>query len=1315
MASTNLNAPMSLLNLTLQRPGYTHAAASGNFSSPKAQEIVVIKGTSYLELLRTDAERLKVTPVCTFNTFCNLRSILTFRQVRKGRERAQGWTGKGIAGMDDDPFQDAGPEPTPHHSNTTPLQHQVGTNKDYLVVGADTGRITILEYVPDANEFRSVHVETFGKTGCRRIVPGQYLAADPLGRAIMIGALEKQKLVYVMNRDAGGRLTISSPLEAHKSHAIVYCTVGLDVGTENPIFAAIERDYGEADQDPTGEAAADTFKQLVYYELDLGLNHVIRKWSQPIAATASSLLAVPGERSNGPGGVLVLSENWVAYTHQDHPELRTPIPRREGQPAGHGVLLTAAAMHRQKDVLFYLLQSEYGDLYKATLDLSEDRTRVLNVNLQVFDTVPVATGLCITKTGLLFCAAEFGNHLLYQFQGIDDPEAVSADALDEEQMADEDKLGDGSEDAAQVAPTFAPNKRLRNLAAVDALESLAPVTGLQVADLAGEDAAQMYVLCGRGGRSSLRTLRHGLQVSEEAASDLPGSPNAVWTVKARQEDAHDKFIVVSFTNATLVFSIGDQIEEVTDSGFLGTAPTLEVQLLADNAMLQVHAHGIRHIRPARAVNEWKTPGRKQIERATANERQVAIALEGGDVVYFELDAAGMLMEVASKELGFGIACLDLGPVPHGRVGSSYLAVGGYDATVRVLSLEQASLLTQRSMLHLSARAESVCLVEMAKEGEQQAAGAAHGSSLFLNVGLSNGIMQRLVVDPLEGTLSDSRQRFLGAKPVKLLRVAVDGHPAVLALSSRTWLAYVHQGRFFQTPLSYEPLDHAAGFASEYIPEGLVAVTGSSLRILTLQNLGSMFNQSTVPLRYTPRAMAQLPGTSRLIVVEADHNEYNETERAYLASAAASAGGKAAAGAGGDDGMEVDMKGPGGAPPPPPPPPPPLPPGENGNGDGEGEEGTEGEAEEGETYVRGPLPPVEGKWASCIRIVEARTGETLELVELALNETALSVCTVAFHDRGGEVFVCVGTATDLSLHPRKFSSASIHVYRLFENRLVLLHKTEVEDVPKALCELKGFGRLLAGIGKNLRMYDLGKKKLLKKCENRNFPALIVGLQAMGDRIYVSDALESMHFVKYRRPENALVVFADDTAPRAMTAACVVDYDTVAGGDKFGNLFVLRLPAKVSDDVDNPTGNRVLWDTGLLNGAPNKLEVLAHFYVGEVVTALQRAALVPGGQEVILYATVTGTVGALVPFSSRRSKNTFFLLEMEMRKEANLQFKRDHIAYRSYYHPVKEVIDGDLCELFGGLPGGKQRAVATDVLDRTPGEVLKLLEDFKNALL
>jgi len=58
---------------------------------------------------------------------------------------------------------------------------------DYIVVGSDSGRIVILEYLPAKNCFEKAHQETFGKSGCRRIVPGQYLAIDPKGRAVMIG------------------------------------------------------------------------------------------------------------------------------------------------------------------------------------------------------------------------------------------------------------------------------------------------------------------------------------------------------------------------------------------------------------------------------------------------------------------------------------------------------------------------------------------------------------------------------------------------------------------------------------------------------------------------------------------------------------------------------------------------------------------------------------------------------------------------------------------------------------------------------------------------------------------------------------------------------------------------------------------------------------------------------------------------------------------------------------------------------------------------------------------------------------------------
>jgi len=131
---------------------------------------------------------------------------------------------------------------------------------DFAIVGSDSGRIVILDYDPRTSSFVKIHQETYGKSGTRRIVPGQFLATDPKGRAVMTAAVEKSKLVYILNRDASANLTISSPLEAHRNASLVHHIVGVDVGFENPMFAALEVDYSEADQDPTGEAASNAGK-----------------------------------------------------------------------------------------------------------------------------------------------------------------------------------------------------------------------------------------------------------------------------------------------------------------------------------------------------------------------------------------------------------------------------------------------------------------------------------------------------------------------------------------------------------------------------------------------------------------------------------------------------------------------------------------------------------------------------------------------------------------------------------------------------------------------------------------------------------------------------------------------------------------------------------------------------------------------------------------------------------------------------------------------------------------------------------------------
>jgi len=1198
---------MHLYNLTLQKSTNITHAVHGNYSGQKQQEIAIARGT-LLEIIKPDPNTGKVHTICSRECFSLIRSLISFRLT--------------------------------------------GGTKDYIVLGSDSGRISILEYNPDKGSLDRVHCETFGKSMARRIVPGQFLAHDPKGRAIMVAACEKQKLVYILNRDAQARLTISSPLEAHKSSTIHFYPVGLDVGFENPVFAVIELDYEDADADPTGEAAQEAKQSLTFYELDLGLNHVVRKYTDPLECAANMLIPVPGG-SDGPGGVIVCAENYLIYKNfGDQPDIRFPIPRRRNDldDPERGMIIVSHATHKTRSMFFFLLQTEQGDLFKVTLETEEDI--VTEIRLKYFDTVPVSSSLCVLRTGFLFVAGEFGNHNLYQITRLgeddDEPEFSSAEPLEEGETF------------------FFTPRGLRNLALTDELDSLSPVLNCEVADLANEDTPQLYVTCGRGPRSTLRVLRHGLEVSEMAVSELPGNPNAVWTVKTSSDADHDSYIIVSFVNATLVLSIGETVEEITDSGFLGTTPTLSSGLMGEDALVQIYPEGIRHIRSDRRVNEWRAPDRKQIVRCACNRQQVVIALTGGEIVYFEMDPTGQLNEYTERrEFGSEIIALDVGDVPAGEQRCRFLAVGLSDGTVRIISLDPSDCLQPRTMQALPTVPQDVAITE-------------HKGQYVLQIGLQNGVLLRTTIDSVTGEISDTRTRYLGTKAVKLYKVVTEGENSVLAVSSRSWLSYRHQQRFHLTPLSYEALDSATGFSSEQCPEGIVAIAGNTLRILALEKLGAVFNQVRNPLQLTPRKFVIHPDTANLVIAESDHNAFTEETKKQRKNAIAEE--TVASAAPEERALAAEMAA---------------------------------------AFLKEELPESDfgspragqGMWASKISIISPETGGTLHHVWLEQGQGIHSMCLTKFQSVGMiDWYLLVGTSNSMILNPRQSQGGSLHVYRIHAGeRFEYLHTTYTEDAPTAITPFQG--RVLIGVGNLLRIYDLGKKKMLRKCELRSIPNRVIKIITAGQRIIAFDQQESAFFIKYRIKENQLTIFADDTFPRWVTAACMLDYSTVVIADKFGSVSVIRLPAETNENTqDDPSGAKALWSRGNLNGASQKAETLNNFFVGDMITSIQKTILIPGGGECVVYATMSGRIGILVPFASNEDADFFQSLEMHMRQEHTFLTGRDHLAFRGYYYPQKSVVDGDLCEAFSLLGQDQQKGIAEE-MDRQLAEVSKKLEDIR----
>lgn len=125
----------------------------------------------------------------------------------------------------------------------------------------------------------------------------------------------------------------------------------------------------------------------------------------------------------------------------------------------------------------------------------------------------------------------------------------------------------------------------------------------------------------------------------------------------------------------------------------------------------------------------------------------------------------------------------------------------------------------------------------------------------------------------------------------------------------------------------------------------------------------------------------------------------------------------------------------------------------------------------------------GTWGSCIRIIDPVQGTTVGLVKLDNNEAAFSIAVVPFSTKGSEPHLVVGTGQDTVLSPRSCTSGFLRTYTFTNGGtgLELLHKTETDDVPLAVMAFQG--RLVAGVGKALRIYDMGKKKLLRKVENK----------------------------------------------------------------------------------------------------------------------------------------------------------------------------------------------------------------------------------------
>lgn len=297
------------------------------------------------------------------------------------------------------------------------------------------------------------------------------------------------------------------------------------------------------------------------------------------------------------------------------------------------------------------------------------------------------------------------------------------------------------------------------------------------------------------------------------------------------------------------------------------------------------------------------------------------------------------------------------------------------------------------------------------------------------------------------------------------------------------------------------LDCVATISTRAHRSGLSGISAGRFFFFDLTNFAQTFGETKHALKYTPRRMSRLPGSTSVAVVEADqsvplHGEVRKRTGAI---------------------MDVD------------------------------------EPEGASSLPSRPFAPLPrstpGRWVSCLRVLNLANGVSEAVVELTENTAAFSVAALNFSDKGHVVaklgeeggyasmtYIVIGTAKGLSSPTSSSGSGyALETYCSRGGKLSHLHSTEIEDVP--LCMVEFQEKLLVGIGRSLRLYDLGRKRLLRKCELRGFPNHITKLAVSGGRVFVGDVADSVTFVKYDKLDNTLKVFAEEQRPRLVLLFCL----------------------------------------------------------------------------------------------------------------------------------------------------------------------------------
>ncbi|KAJ6301878.1 hypothetical protein OIU77_016063 [Salix suchowensis] len=396
-------------------------------------------------------------------------------------------------------------------------------------------------------------------------------------------------------------------------------------------------------------------------------------------------------------------------------------------------------------------------------------------------------------------------------------------------------IGSSYGDSQLVKLNLQPDAKGSYVEVLDRFVNLGPIADFCVVDLERQGQGQVVTCSGAYKDGSLRIVRNGIGINEQASVELQGI-KGMWSLRSLTDDPFDTFLVVSFISETriLAMNIEDELEETEIEGFCSQVQTLFCHCAVFNQLVQVTSSSVRLVSSTTRElrQEWNAPSGFSINVATANATQVLLATGGGHLVYLEI-GDGTLTQAKHAQLECEISCLDINPIGENPSCSQLAAVGMWtDISVRIFSLPDLNLITKEPLGgEIIPRSVLLCSFE--------------GIS-YLLCALGDGHLLNFQLNLSTGELKDRKKVSLGTQPITLRTFSSKNTTHVFAASDRPTVIYSSNKKLLYSNVNLKEVSHMCPFNSAAFPDSLAIAKEGELSIGTIDDIQKLHIRS-IPL------------------------------------------------------------------------------------------------------------------------------------------------------------------------------------------------------------------------------------------------------------------------------------------------------------------------------------------------------------------------------------------------------------------------------------------------------------------------------------